>query len=281
MEGYQDNLEIQSRILEGELRHYKASNKKLQFEIEKEKYFNGLTQKNNCYFKESIQELIAQNEELKTKRQKMDQDSLERDEEISCLKNHSEKLLTQIKKSRDTKQRVQELEKENQDLEKKLSGKDEEASHLKNLNKNLLEQIKKMKDEKLENRNIINKVGKLEDEEEISRLRVHNQNLLTQIKKLKHDMKTLQERLDRKTSCVDKETMTDPINLTTQKEENPADVKKFSNVEVQTSQKYQEDSIPKFNQQKATSIQSKDQVARMPYQHPNHKNRYFSQSLYQ
>ena len=41
MEEYQDNSEIQSRILEGELGHYKASNKKLQFEIEKEKYFNG------------------------------------------------------------------------------------------------------------------------------------------------------------------------------------------------------------------------------------------------
>jgi hypothetical protein len=98
---------------------------------------------------------------------------------------------------------------------------------------------------------------------------------------LKHDKKTLQEKLDRKTSLVDKETMTDPINLTTQKEANPADVKKFSNVEVQTSQRYEEDSIPKVNQEKATSIRSKDQVARMPYRHPNHKNRYFSQSMYQ
>jgi hypothetical protein len=75
--------------------------------------------------------------------------------------------------------------------------------------------------------------------------------------------------------------MTDPINLTTQKEANLADVNKFSNVEVQTSQRYQEDSSPKFNQQKATSIRSKDRVARMTYQHPNHKNRYFNQSLYQ
>jgi hypothetical protein len=82
MEEYQDNSEIQSRILKGELGHYKASNKKLQFEIEKEKYFNGLTEKDNHYFKERIRELIAQNEELKTKRQKMDQDLLERDEEI-------------------------------------------------------------------------------------------------------------------------------------------------------------------------------------------------------
>jgi hypothetical protein len=98
---------------------------------------------------------------------------------------------------------------------------------------------------------------------------------------LKQDKKTLQENLDRKTSLVDKETMTDPINLTIQKETNPVDVKKFSNVEVQTNQRHEENSIPKFNQQKATSIRSKDQVAMMHYQHPNHKNRYFSQSFYQ
>jgi hypothetical protein len=98
---------------------------------------------------------------------------------------------------------------------------------------------------------------------------------------LKHDKKTLQEKLDRKTSLVDKETMTNPINLTTQKEANRADVKKFSNFEVQTSQRYEENSIPKVNQEKVTSIRSKDQVARMPYRHPNHKSRDFNQSLYQ
>ena len=41
MEEYQDNSKIQSRILEGELGHYKTSNTKLQFEIEKEKYLMG------------------------------------------------------------------------------------------------------------------------------------------------------------------------------------------------------------------------------------------------
>jgi hypothetical protein len=66
--------------------------------------------------------------------------------------------------------------------------------------------------------------------------------------------------------------MTDPINLTTQKEANPTDVKKFSNVEEETFQGYEENSIPKVNQQKATSIRSKDRVARMPYRHPNLKN---------
>ena len=172
------------------------------------------------------------------------------------------KLLTQIKKSRDTKQHVEKFEQENQDLGKKLSGKDEEASRLKNLNQKLFEEIKKMKDVKPENRNIINKVGKSEDE--LSRLRVHNQNLLTQIKKLKHDKKTLQEKLDHKTLLVDKEMMTDPINLTTQKDANPADVKKISNVEVQTTHRYEEDSNPKVNQEKDASIRNKDQVARIP-----------------
>jgi hypothetical protein len=97
---------------------------------------------------------------------------------------------------------------------------------------------------------------------------------------LKHDKKTLQEKLDRKTSLVDKETMSEPINLTAQKDANPADVKKFLNVKVQTSHRYEEDSNRKFNQEEDASIRSKDQVARMPYRHPNHKNRYFNQSMY-
>ena len=59
--------------------------------------------------------------------------------------------------------------------------------------------------------------------------------------------------------------MTDPINLTTQKEANPTDVKKFSNVEVQTNHRYEKDSIPKVNQEKDASIGNKDQVARIPY----------------
>jgi hypothetical protein len=78
MEEYQDNSQMQSLILKGKLGHYQESNKKLQFEIEKEKYFNGLTEKDNLYFKESNLELIAQIEELKNKKQKMDKDLLER-----------------------------------------------------------------------------------------------------------------------------------------------------------------------------------------------------------
>jgi hypothetical protein len=233
-----------------------------------------------------ISEVILQDnqksiQKLQDRQKECDKIIIEKDEEISRLRNHNQKLLAKIMKSKEKKQCFQKLEQENQGLKEKLTEEEEESSCLRNLNQNLLEQIKILKDERKENLESKNKVDKSEDEEENSRLRVHNQNLLTQIKKLKHDKKTLQEKLDRKTSLVDKETMTDPINLTTQKEANPTDVKKFSNVEVQTSQRYEENSIPKVNQEKATSIRSKDQVARMPYRHPNHKSRYFSQSMYQ
>jgi hypothetical protein len=279
MEEYQDNPEIQSRILKGGLGHYKASNKKLQFEIEKEKYFKGLTEKDNCYFKEHIRELIAQNEELMTERQKMDQDLLERDEEVLRLKNHNQNLLVKIRKLKDKKQGNTNSEQENRGLKEKSTEKEEEISCLRNLNQKLLEQIKILKDERKENLES-EKDNRSKTKEELLRLRQHKQDLLTQIKKLKYDKKTSQENLDRKASLVDKETMTDQINLTTQKEANPADVNKFSNVEVQTSQRY-EDSIPKVNQEKAASIRNKDQVARMPYRHPNHQSRYFGQSMYQ
>jgi hypothetical protein len=128
------------------------------------------------------------------------------------------------------------------------------------------------------------------------RLKQHNQDLLTQIKRLKHDKKSLQEELVRKISIVDKKTMTEPmelkksldaktsnldkgintdlVNLTTH-------VKRSSNGELEKIQGYEEESIPKVHQEKATSIRSKDQVAMMPYQHPNRKSRYFIQSMYQ
>jgi hypothetical protein len=166
MQEYQDNLEIQSRILEGELGHYKASNKKLQFEIEKEKYFNGLTQKDNRYFKERIREVIAQNEELNIERQKMDQDLLERNEEILRLKNHNQNLLVKIKKSKDKKQGNTNLEQENRALKEKSTEKEEEISCLRNLNQKLLEQIKILKDERKENLKL-EKDNRSENKEEL------------------------------------------------------------------------------------------------------------------
>jgi hypothetical protein len=150
-----------------------------------------------------------------------------------------------------------------------------------------------------------NKVNK-SDKEENSCLKLHNQSLLTHIKKLKSDKKSLKNKLEQlinKESLVDKDTIIEPmelekssdvkisivdkgintylVNLTTQKDANPVDVNRSSNVEVETSQGYEEDAIPKVNQEKATSIRSKDQVATTPYRHPNHKSRYFNQSMYQ
>ena len=113
----------------------------------------------------------------------------------------------------------------------------------------------------------------------------------------KSDKKMVQDKLEQltnKESLVDKETMTgpmeiekysneknmimdrgintDPVNLTAQKFANLVDVKRSSHIQVESSQSYEEDSIPKDNQEEAISTRSKDQIARMPYRHPNHKN---------
>jgi hypothetical protein len=106
-----------------------------------------------------------------------DEAIMDKNEEISRLKDHSQKLLTKIKKSKDKKQFVQKLEQENQDLKKKLLEKNEENSHLKNINKKLLEQIRMLKEEESE-KGDKNKVDK-SDKEENSCLKVHNQSLLT------------------------------------------------------------------------------------------------------
>ena len=115
-----------------------------------------------------------------------------------------------------------------------------------------------LKEEESEKENK-NKIDK-SDKEENWCLKVHNQSLLTQIKKLKSDKKSLQNKLEQlinKESLVDKETITehmelekssngknlmvykwintDPVNLTTQKNANPADVRRSSHVEVEIS----------------------------------------------
>jgi hypothetical protein len=74
-------------------------------------------------------------------------ESLEKDQELCHLKDHIQKLLAQIKNSKDTKQCIQKLGKNNQDLRKKSSEKDEETSRLKSLNQILLEKIRKLKEE--------------------------------------------------------------------------------------------------------------------------------------
>ena len=54
-----------------------------------------------------------------------------------------------------------------------------------------------------------------------------------------------------KNLVVYKEINTDPVNLTTKKDS--VDVKRYSHVEVETSQGYEEDSIPIVNQEESTS----------------------------
>jgi hypothetical protein len=189
------------------------------------------------------EELHAQ---IKDERKKYDKTLLERNQEISRLKDQNQKL-----------------EQANQNLIKKLSEKDEENCRLKIHNQSLLTQIKKIKSDK----------KMVEDKLE----QLINKESLVDKETMTEPME-LQKSSNRKNLMVDKAINTDPVNLTTQKDS--VDVKRSSHVEVETSQGYEEDSIPSVNQEEATSTRSKDQVARMPYRHPNHKNRYFNQSMY-
>ena len=193
-------------------------------------------------------------------------------------------------------------EKHNEELHAQI--KDERKKYVKTLLERNQEISRlKYQNQKLEqaNQNLIKKLS--EKDEENCRLKIHNQCLLTQIKKIKSDKKMIHEKLEQpinKESLVDKETMiepielqkssngknlmvdkainTDPVNLPTQKDS--FDVKRSSHVEVETSYGDEEDSIPSVNQEEAASTRSKYQVERMPYRHPNHKNRYFNQSMY-
>jgi len=73
---------------------------------------------------------------------------LEKDKDISYVKNHNQNLLVQINESKHKKQRDHKSEQVNHDLIKKLIEKDEENYRLKNDNQSLVEQIKKLKNEK-------------------------------------------------------------------------------------------------------------------------------------
>jgi hypothetical protein len=210
-------------------------------------------------------------QKLQDRQEECDKIIIEKDEEISRLRNHNQKLLAKIMKSKEKKQCFQKFEQENQGLKEKLTEKEEESSCLRNLNQKLLEQIKILKDERKENLESKNKDDKSEDKEELLRLRRHNQDLLTQVKKLKHDKKSLQEELYRKTSLIDKETMTNPI-------ENLSDTQ-ISTVEKGTNTKSNNGHIQKnayvdrsLQTSKEYDSKEKSQEIRMPYHHPNHKS---------
>jgi hypothetical protein len=100
---------------------------------------------------------------LQDRQKECDKIIIEKNKEISCLRNHNQKPLAKIMKSKEKKRCFQKLEQENQGLKEKLTEKEEESSCLRNLNQNLLEQIKILKDERKENLESKNKDDKSED----------------------------------------------------------------------------------------------------------------------
>ena len=72
-----------------------------------------------------------------------------KEEEISRLRDHNQKLLLQIRNPKNKVQCSQKLEEKIQALQQKLLGKDEENSAMKRVNQELKEQIEKLKEDKL------------------------------------------------------------------------------------------------------------------------------------
>jgi hypothetical protein len=136
--------------------------------------------------------------------------------------------------------------------------------------------------------------------------------LIAQIKRLKGEKKSHQEtlkQLTNKKSLIDKETMTDPIEIkkssavkiqVAEKGTNtsPIEVKTMWDVGVQTMETpsvltnksssinnatlvHEENKTPKENQENATNMIRENHATRTPYRHPNHKSRYLNQSKYQ
>jgi hypothetical protein len=210
-------------------------------------------------------------QKLQDRQEECDNIIVEKDEEISRLRNHNKKLLAKITKSKEKKRCFQKFEQENEGLKEKLIEKQEESSCLRNLNQKLLEQIKILKDERQENLESKNKDDQSEEKKELLRLRQHNQDLLTQIKRLKHDKQSLQGELYRKTSLIDKETMTYPI-------ENLSDIQ-ISKVEKGTNTKSNNAHIQKnaymdrsLQTSKESDSKERSQEIGMPYHHSNHKS---------
>ena len=133
MKDEQSNSQLQFHKLESELGYYKESNKKLQIENNKEKYFSDLI---NTKLKDHIWESTKQTKEFEIVRNKFDKDIQERNEEISRLRDHNQKFLIQIKKMKDKVQCNQKLEEKIQAFQQKLLAKYEVNSALRRLIKN-------------------------------------------------------------------------------------------------------------------------------------------------
>ena len=69
---------------------------------------------------------------------------IDKEEEISHLRDHNQKLLLQIKNAKDKGQYNKKQEEENQDLQKKLLENIEENNHLKKRKQDLIDHIPKL-----------------------------------------------------------------------------------------------------------------------------------------
>ena len=130
---------------------------------------------------------------------------MDKEEEISCQRNHNKKLLLQIKKAKDKVQRNQKLEVENQDLQKKLLENIKKNGHLQKHKQDLMDQIQKLKDDE-------------KTQEEMIR------NLKNDNDFLENELEQIQKRTSNPLESIiqveEKEANTNPIIATVQTEAN-------------------------------------------------------------
>ena len=154
-----------------------TKNKFLMFLYKKMVTFQDMTTKSKLIMpsakdpKDILKLMFQENPKAVSKKQKeLEEVISNKNKENSCLKEHNQKLLTQVRKCKSKKHQWKQEKKifENK-LNESLSRKEEESLCLKNLNQRLLEQIKCLKDETLNDQDKVDS-----ENEELLRLRNHN-----------------------------------------------------------------------------------------------------------
>ena len=128
-----------------------------------------------------------------------------KEEEISHLRDHNQKLLLQIK-AKDKVQCSQKLEEKIQALQQKLLGKDKENFAPKKVNQELEEQIEKLKEDKQS------------EDERFEKIHNNNNLLENKLVQIQKKASTLSRTL---IPVEEEETNTNLVPITVQKEVNP------------------------------------------------------------
>jgi len=251
--------EMQKELKEQKISDQKNHIEKLSAQIEKLKDENDFNQKlKNQDIKKEINDYEA---EIK----RLNKIVSDKDEELTQIWHKLENQESVIDQYR---QQIKVLQQQNDDSKKThkleiaksnktLSNNSEEIFRLRNHNKTLVTKIKKLKNSRKTEQSTEDIEGKLLDkQEENDCIRSHNKDLKEQLKKSEDDKKTQVE--------VIKKFQNDYVQLENKLEKIQNETLKPQGTKIQ---------LPThINAQKTTLVKEND-IVKIPYRHPNHKNR--------